>query len=211
MVPAKLLLILPRLRIGDPCPEWNSSVRRTWLLSKFTPGPTWLPLLSLPLLPIILNIEVDLFFPLSSAIAFSKSCKVISSLHIGQRCCSCWFGPDNHFMMHSEWKICLQVGIFLIDTPFENSSIQITQSAVPNSSMSLFFLYLIIGINFLYRSINSSWTFFRIASRSSLVILAGYYWLRLRRAPECLEAFSLIRSSSLWATWLPYMSLLARR
>ena len=108
---------------------------------------------------------------LSSWIACSRIWMVISLLHIGQRCYSIWFEPDSHFIMQLSWNMCLQLGIFRMSFPFLNSSIQITHSEVPNSSISLLFLYFRIGISFLYWSISDSWTFLLISSLSAAFIL----------------------------------------
>ena len=145
---------------------------------------------------LLLPLNHPFFFALSSTIAFSKASIVITSLHIGHLYSSIWFGPDSHFIRHSGWKMCLQLGIFLMLAPLTNSSMQMTQSVVPNSSMSLFFLYLMVGINFLYLPINSSCAFWRRAALSSLVSLGGAGGGWGRRWPDCLEAFSLLISES---------------
>lgn len=139
---------------------------------------------------------IPLFFALSSQIACSKIWTVISSLHIGQRCCSIQLEPDSHFIMHSLWNMCRQLGILRISVPFLNSSMQITHSDVPNSSTSLFFLYFNIGISFLYWSSLDSWIFLLISALSWAFILLQFSYIYRRLPADYLDAFSLMISKS---------------
>ena len=111
-----------------------------------------------------------------SAIAFSRISTVISELHIGHFCVSIFWSLDNHFIKHSSWKICLQLGILRIFFPFSKVSMQITHSVVLNSSIYLsFFLNFNEGMSFLYFSIRRSWAITLSSCLSSALI---YCYLR---------------------------------
>lgn len=125
--------------------------------------------------------------------AFSSISTVMSELHIGHFWASTCYAPDNHFIKHSSWKKCLQLGIFLIFVPLTKISMQMIHSGMLNSSIALLFFFcnLITGMSFLYCSNSEICVILRIEASSSA----------LERSLPCSLA-AIYSSATLWFLYL---------